>query len=63
MERQSLMPARVLVAYDATRDRNEEELKHIVSRIRSRGGILHGGDTIIMLGVLHRVQHPSMLTV
>ncbi|GMP46606.1 hypothetical protein CsSME_00014688 [Camellia sinensis var. sinensis] len=54
-----LMPGRVVIAYDATKDRNERELKRTVDNIRYRGDILHGGDTLMLLGVLHRLPHPS----
>ncbi|XP_027091232.1 serine/threonine-protein kinase PBS1 [Coffea arabica] len=53
-----LMPARVVVAYDATKDRTEIEFSHTIRSIRSRGDILHGGDTLMFLGVLSKVPHP-----
>ena len=53
------MPARVVVAYDATKDRTEIEFSHTIRSIRSRGDILHGGDTLMFLGVLSKVPHPS----
>ncbi|GMP46623.1 hypothetical protein CsSME_00014695 [Camellia sinensis var. sinensis] len=53
------IPGRVVIAYDATKNRNEGELKRTVDSIRSRGDILHGGDTLTLLGVLHKVPHPS----
>ncbi|CAL5384613.1 unnamed protein product [Camellia sinensis] len=53
-----LMPGRVVIAYDATKDRNERELKRTVDNIRYRGDILHEGDTLMLLGVLHRLPHP-----
>lgn len=53
-----LMPGRVLIAYDATRDRNELEFRHTINNIRSRGDILHAGDTLTVLGVLHKIPHP-----
>ncbi|GMP46622.1 hypothetical protein CsSME_00014695 [Camellia sinensis var. sinensis] len=52
------IPGRVVIAYDATKNRNEGELKRTVDSIRSRGDILHGGDTLTLLGVLHKVPHP-----
>ncbi|BBH08757.1 Protein kinase protein with adenine nucleotide alpha hydrolases-like domain [Prunus dulcis] len=54
-----MTPSHVVIAYDATRDRGELELKLTVDSLRMRGDILHSGDTIIFLGVLHRVVHPS----
>lgn len=53
-----MTPSHVVIAYDATRDRGEPELKLTVDSLRMRGDILHSGDTIILLGVLHRVVHP-----
>ncbi|KAI5650429.1 hypothetical protein M9H77_36434 [Catharanthus roseus] len=53
-----LMPGRVLIAYDATKDRSELEFRHTINNIRSRGGILRAGDTLTVLGVLHKVPHP-----
>lgn len=52
-------PSHVVIAYDATKERTEHELKHTVNGIRLRGDILRGGDTLVVLGVLHRVTHPS----
>ncbi|KAG1328134.1 putative serine/threonine-protein kinase PBL8 [Cocos nucifera] len=55
----SLLPSNiVIVAYDATRDHNECELQLTVKNIRMRGDILNGGDTLLVLGVLHTVTHP-----
>ncbi|KAJ4700839.1 Inactive protein kinase [Melia azedarach] len=51
-------PFHVVIAYDATKERTEHELKHTVNGIRLRGDILRGGDTLVVLGVLHRVTHP-----
>ncbi|PQQ00625.1 inactive protein kinase [Prunus yedoensis var. nudiflora] len=53
-----MTPSHVVIAYDATRDRGEPELELTVDSLRMRGDILHSGDTIILLGVLHRVVHP-----
>lgn len=54
-----LMAARVVIAYDATKDRTEMEFRHTINNIRSQGYILHEGDTLMVLGVLHKVHHPS----
>ena len=54
-----LVPGRVIIAYDATRDRNERELMHTIDNVRKQGDILRGGDTLTLLGILHRVPHPS----
>ncbi|KAF8404350.1 hypothetical protein HHK36_009233 [Tetracentron sinense] len=48
----------VVVAFDATKDHSEDELRITVNGIRTRGDILLEGDTLLVLGVLHRVQHP-----
>lgn len=52
-------PSYVVIAFDATKDHNEREFRIIINHIRVRGDILHGGDTLLMLGILHRVTHPS----
>ncbi|CAL9763524.1 unnamed protein product [Musa acuminata subsp. burmannicoides] len=59
-ERRSSLPPHnvVILACDATRDHNEVELRLIVNAIRMRGGILCGGDTLLVLGVLHTVTNP-----
>ncbi|XP_073145441.1 inactive protein kinase SELMODRAFT_444075-like [Henckelia pumila] len=53
-----LMPSRVLIICDATRDRNKDEFRHTIHNIRMYGGIIRSGDTITVLGVLHKVLHP-----
>lgn len=55
----SLITGRIVIALDATRDHPEQEIKRIIEEIRSQGNILHAGDTIIVLGVLHKYLHPS----
>lgn len=52
------MVSRVIMAYDATKDRHEGELQRTLDEVRLRGDILHGRDRLIVLGVLHRVPHP-----
>lgn len=49
----------VILACDATRVCNELELRLAVNAIRMRGGILYGGSTLLVLGVLHTVNNPS----
>ncbi|KAF8026529.1 hypothetical protein BT93_F3116 [Corymbia citriodora subsp. variegata] len=51
-------PSYVIIAYDATKVRNEHEFTVTVNSVQTRGDILRGGDTIVVLGVLHKVQHP-----
>ncbi|XP_073294798.1 serine/threonine-protein kinase CDG1-like [Primulina huaijiensis] len=53
-----LTPSRVLIIYDATRDRNKDEFRHTIHNIRMYGGIIRSGVTITVLGVLHKVLHP-----
>ncbi|CAI9261115.1 unnamed protein product [Lactuca saligna] len=54
----SLMTGRVLLAFDATKDRNELEFKNVIDDIISRGDVIKRGDTIVVFGVLHKVSHP-----
>lgn len=58
MDNNSLMPGRILVAYDANKERNDNDFKHTINGIRLQGDIIRGGDTILVLGVLHLVLHP-----
>ncbi|KAI6691030.1 hypothetical protein NL676_027858 [Syzygium grande] len=51
-------PSYVIVAYDATKVRNEHEFGVTLNSVLTRGDILRGGDTIVVLGVLHKVPHP-----
>ncbi|KAK6277233.1 hypothetical protein POUND7_017556 [Theobroma cacao] len=51
-------PSHVVIAFDATKDHNERELRITIDNVRVRGDILRVGDTLLMLGVLHRVTHP-----
>ncbi|XP_062023779.1 probable serine/threonine-protein kinase PBL3 [Rosa rugosa] len=53
-----MTPSHVVIAYDATKDRGGQELKLTIDAVRLRGDILKAGDTIVVLGVLHRVVHP-----
>ena len=61
MESNPYIAPRVVVAYDATKDRNEHEFKHTINGIRLRGDIIQGGNTLMVIGVLHRVLHPCKL--
>ncbi|KAM1151145.1 hypothetical protein COP2_034833 [Malus domestica] len=53
-----LTPSHVVIAYDATKDRGVHELTLAIDSLQKRGDVLHSGDTIIVLGVLHKVVHP-----
>lgn len=59
IDRRPPPPSCVIMAYDATKLRNEHEFKVTFKSVQTRGDILRGGDTIVVLGVLHRVTHPS----
>ena len=52
-------PSHVLIFYDALKERVERELERTIDIVRMRGGILRSGDTLVVLGILHTVQHPS----
>ncbi|XP_057795615.1 serine/threonine-protein kinase PBL34-like isoform X2 [Salvia miltiorrhiza] len=54
----SLMPGRIVVACDATRNFNSQEFKQIISNIQTRQNMIQEVDTITVLGVLHKVLHP-----
>ncbi|KAK3043664.1 hypothetical protein RJ639_000080, partial [Escallonia herrerae] len=54
----NLMPGLVVVAFDANRDGIEHDFQRVIQNLCKRVDILHGGDTIMMLGVMQRVQHP-----
>nr|GEU64016.1 receptor-like cytosolic serine/threonine-protein kinase RBK1 [Tanacetum cinerariifolium] len=54
----SFMMGRVILAFDATKERNEQEFKNVIDEIISRGDILKRGDTIVVFGVLHKISHP-----
>ncbi|XP_047306969.1 probable serine/threonine-protein kinase PBL15 [Impatiens glandulifera] len=58
IESNPLISRKVVLAYDASKDLNGRELKLTVDNIRLRSGILHSGDTLMILGVLQRVPHP-----
>lgn len=54
-----LMSSRILLVCDATKDRSSHEFRHSIHNMRMQGGIVNSGDTIVVLGALHRVLHPS----
>ena len=58
----SLMPGRIVVAFDATRNFNSQELKNVISNIQMQQSMIQEVDTITVLGVLHKVPHPSKPT-
>lgn len=58
-----LSPSHVIIAYDATKDRGVHELERTIEEVRMRGDILRGGDTLLVLGVLHKLPNPSMLVI
>lgn len=53
------MPSRILFVYDATKDRSSHEFRHSIHNVRMQVGIVNSGDTIVVLGALHRILHPS----
>nr|XP_033509305.1 probable serine/threonine-protein kinase PBL6 isoform X1 [Nicotiana tomentosiformis] len=59
-ENYSEYPFRISQIYslDATKDHFEQEIKQTINEIRAQGNILHAGDTIIVLGILHKYLHP-----
>ncbi|KAL0438166.1 UNVERIFIED_CONTAM: Proline-rich receptor-like protein kinase PERK13 [Sesamum latifolium] len=54
----SLMPGRIVIAYDATKNHSAREFKEIIANIQMQGGMMQEVDTITVLGVLHKVLHP-----
>uniref|UniRef100_F6GZU0 Protein kinase domain-containing protein n=1 Tax=Vitis vinifera TaxID=29760 RepID=F6GZU0_VITVI len=52
------LPSRVLIAYDATKDLGNDEIQVTIKEVRMRGDILRRGDTLVVFGVLHKIQHP-----
>ncbi|KZV41755.1 serine/threonine-protein kinase-like [Dorcoceras hygrometricum] len=53
-----LMPGRVVVAYDATKNQTSQVFRDTITNIRKHDGMIQEGDTITVLGVLHKVLHP-----
>ncbi|KAH6789126.1 hypothetical protein C2S51_004132 [Perilla frutescens var. frutescens] len=52
------MSSRILFVYDSTKHRGSHEFRHSIHNMRMRGGIMNSGDTILVLGALHRILHP-----
>ncbi|KAE8783308.1 Cysteine-rich receptor-like protein kinase 25 [Hordeum vulgare] len=52
-------PLIVVVALDATRDHRGVEVRMSLRALVARGDILRGGDSLLVLGVLHSVTNPS----
>lgn len=52
-------PGHIVFACDATKDRNKQEFKNTISNIRMQGGIIKPGDKLTVLGVIHKILHPS----
>ncbi|XP_058759304.1 serine/threonine-protein kinase CDG1-like [Vicia villosa] len=48
----------IIVACDATRDRNEHEIKIVIDHVRARDIMLASGDRLLVLCILHKVSHP-----
>ncbi|CAL5203945.1 unnamed protein product [Lathyrus oleraceus] len=48
----------IIVACDATRDRNEHEIKIVIDHVRARDIMLSSGDRLLVLCILHKVSHP-----
>ena len=59
MEIHSNSQSLAILAFDATRDIKEHELWMAINNIRMRGDILACGDTLLVLGILGSVLHPS----
>ncbi|KAE8809562.1 E3 ubiquitin-protein ligase PRT6 [Hordeum vulgare] len=54
-------PQMVVVALDATRDHREVEVRMSLRALIARGDILRGGDSLLVLGILHSVTNPKTL--
>uniref|UniRef100_A0A0D9V8M1 Uncharacterized protein n=1 Tax=Leersia perrieri TaxID=77586 RepID=A0A0D9V8M1_9ORYZ len=52
-------PQMVVLALDATRDHREEEIRMALRSVVTRGDILRGGDSLLVLAVLHPVADPN----
>lgn len=52
-------PQLVVLALDATKDHRDEEIRMAIGGLVARGDILRGGDSLLVLGVLHTITHPS----
>ncbi|TVU36288.1 hypothetical protein EJB05_18218, partial [Eragrostis curvula] len=51
-------PQLVVVALDATKGHRDEEIRMVIRGLLARGDILRGGDSLLVLGVLHTITHP-----
>ncbi|XP_057785874.1 serine/threonine-protein kinase CDG1-like isoform X2 [Salvia miltiorrhiza] len=50
---------RILFVCDATKDRSSHEFRHSIHNVRMQATkIVNSGDTIVVLGALHRILHP-----
>ncbi|KAL1815675.1 hypothetical protein ACET3Z_018249 [Daucus carota] len=54
----SLMPGRIIFAFDAHKERSDNEFKNTINGIRLHRDMIHGGDTVLVVGVLHKILHP-----
>jgi len=54
-----ISPSHVVIAFNATKDRTEDELKITIEGVKMAGGILHGGGTLVLLGVFHKIKNRS----
>lgn len=52
-------PQLVVLVLDATKDHRDEEIRMAIRGLVARGDILRGGDSLLVLGVLHTITHPS----
>jgi interleukin-1 receptor-associated kinase 1 len=48
-----------VVALDATRDHRDDEIRTALRGLVDRGDILRAGDSLLVLGVLYSITHPS----
>lgn len=47
-----------MIAYDATKNQTSQVFKDTITNIKKQDGMIEDGDTITVLGVLHKVLHP-----
>ena len=52
-------PQMVVVALDATRDHRDDEIRTALRGLVDQGDILRAGDSLLVLGVLYSITHPS----
>ncbi|KAL2232317.1 UNVERIFIED_CONTAM: Protein NSP-INTERACTING KINASE 3 [Sesamum indicum] len=53
-----LMPGRIVIAYDATKNHSAREFKEIIANIQMRDDMIQEVDMVTVLGVLHKMLHP-----